>query len=153
MGFVKDRVEGFRLPDGRRPKLSFHSSLNRFTMSFDSALLSRMMDILLGNAVKFSPQGSRIRVSMALAGNNMAEIRVADRGLGIPEEARASMFDAAADAGIGLNLVKRIVDLHRGQVRADDNPDGGTIFVIQLSADLPMPASTEPVVEDAVLMD
>ena len=153
VGFVKQHVEEFRLPDGHHPKLSFHSSLNRFTMSFDPALLSRMMDILLNNAVKFSPQGSRIRISMALAGNNMAEIRVADRGLGIPEEARAHMFDAAADAGIGLNTVKRIVDLHRGNVSTADNPDGGTIFVIQLSADLPMPASTEPAVEDAVLMD
>lgn len=152
VGFVKQHVEGFRMADGRRPKLSFHSSLNRYTMSFDPALLSRMLDILLENATKFSPQHSRIRISMASVGN-MAEIRVADRGLGIPEGARDHMFEAVSDPGIGLNTVKRIVDLHHGTVRAEDNPDGGTIFIIQLPADLKMSASSEPSIENAVLIE
>jgi signal transduction histidine kinase len=79
----------------------------------------------------------------------MAEIRVADRGLGIPDDARSHLFDE--HAGIGLDVVKRIVDMHGGTARAEDNPDGGTIFVISLPADI-KPEDDAPI-EYAVQMD
>ena len=74
---------------------------------------------------------------------------MADRGLGIPEEARAHMFDATVDPGIGLDVVMRIANLHGGTVSADDNPDGGTVFTVLLPIDAP----EEVPIEEAVIIE
>ena len=147
VGFVKEAVSQYQMPSDKRCKLQFLSSLNRLSMKFDPALLSRALTVLLDNAVKFSPSGSRVKVSIAEVGQ-MAEIRVADRGVGIPEGVRAHMFETPA---IGLNVVKQIADIHRGTVSAADNPDGGTVFILQLPTDEKM--SDDVPVEEAVLMD
>ena len=119
-------------------------------MKFDMDLLYRMLHILLANAVRFSPAGSRVRVNLAEVGN-MAEIRITDRGLGIPEESRANMFDPNVESVVEFDVVARIVNLHGGTVRAEDNPEGGTIVIVQLPIDMMM--SDDIPVEDAVLMD
>ncbi len=148
VGFVKNTVEGFRMPEGKRAKLSFLSSLNRLTMYFDPALLRRLIEILLVNSVKYSPRDSRILVTVGET-DNKAEIKVADRGLGIPEEARAHMFDPSADPNIQLYVVKQIAELHSGTVRAEDNPQGGTVFIVHLPTDLQMGLPVEePVVKE-----
>ena len=139
------------MPEEKACKLSFSTSLNRMTINFDAALLARMLDILISNSVKFSPRGGRIKVSLEKV-ETMAEIRVADHGLGIPEEAIAHMFDADVDSGIGLDVIKRIVDFHRGSVHAEDNPGGGTIFIVQLPADN-NPTVNEIPIEDAVIVE
>jgi len=151
VGFVKHTVESFRIPNNKPIKLAFISSLNRLTMPFDPALLTRMFDILLTNASKFSVSGTKIKVSVSEK-NNQAELRVADRGVGIPDEARAHMFDAAVDPGLQLDIVKDIVNLHGGTVRGDNNPEGGTIFIILLPIDAKM-ETEDDIIEDAVLMD
>ena len=148
VNFARTAVEGYKMPEEKACKLSFSTSLNRLTMRFDPVLLTRLFEILISNATKFSPRGSRIKVSLAKV-DNMAEIRVADRGLGIPDDARSHLFDE--HAGIGLDVVKRIVDMHGGTARAEDNPDGGTIFVISLPADI-KPEDDAPI-EYAVQMD
>jgi hypothetical protein len=149
--FVRSAVNGFKMPEDKACKLSFHTSLNRMTMNFDPALMARMLDILIGNSVRFSPRGSRIKIKLEKV-DNMAELRVADRGLGIPEEARANMFNNHGEDGIGLDIVKRIVDFHGGSVHAEDNPHGGTIFVVQLPADN-KPADDEIPVEEAIIIE
>ena len=151
VAFVKSTVSGFKMPEEKACKLSFSTSLNRMTINFDAALLARMLDILISNSVKFSPRGGRIKVSLEKV-ETMAEIRVADHGLGIPEEAIAHIFDADVDSGIGLDVIKRIVDFHRGSVHAEDNPGGGTIFIVQLPADN-NPTVNEIPIEDAVIVE
>ena len=149
VGFVRSTVEGFNMPEEKACKLSFNTSLHRMTMNFDPALLGRLLDILMGNSVKFSPRGARIKVNLKKV-DNMAEISVADRGLGIPEDARLHVFDE--HAGIGLDVVKRIADMHGGNVRAEDNPEGGTIFVVQLPVDYKQGTDEIPV-EEAVIIE
>jgi ligand-binding sensor domain-containing protein len=149
--FVRSAVNGFKMPEDKACKLSFHTSLNRMTINFDPALMARMLDILIGNSVRFSPRGSRIKIKLEKV-DNMAELRVADRGLGIPEEARANMFNNHGEDGIGLDIIKRIVDFHGGSVHAEDNPHGGTIFVVQLPADN-KPADDEIPVEEAIIIE
>ena len=150
VGFVKRTAEEFKSADGKPFKMTFQSALNRLTMKFDMDLLYRMLHILLANAVRFSPAGSRVRVNLAEVGN-MAEIRITDRGLGIPEESRANMFDPNVESVVEFDVVARIVNLHGGTVRAEDNPEGGTIVIVQLPIDMMM--SDDIPVEDAVLMD
>ena len=85
---------------------------------------------------------------MSQSGNH-AVLAVSDRGLGIPEEARPHMFAPTSDPTIGFYVVKRIADLHNGSVRAEDNPGGGTVMIVELPIDAP----AEIPIEDAVLMD
>lgn len=149
VGYVKQAVEGFRPQEGREAKLSFASSVDSRVMMFDPALLSRIVDILLNNSTKFSPRDRRIKVNLTEVENKI-ELRVADRGLGIPLDARARMWDVSTDAGTGLGIVRQIAELHGGTVACEDNPGGGTIFIVQLPINT---MAEEAPVEDAVLMD
>jgi len=107
---------------------------------------------LLGNAIKFSNQGTVITVSMekshlimpASAGGHCEAIKitVADQGLGIPEQELNSVFDkfvqssktktGAGGTGLGLAITKEIVERHGGEIYAKNNADGGASFVFKL---------------------
>jgi signal transduction histidine kinase len=150
VGFVKRYVESFKAADNKPFRLSFQSSLNRLTMQYDPDLVKRMLDILMTNAVKFAPAGSRVKVNMAEV-DRMCEIQIADRGLGIPEESRANLFDPNVESVVEFDVVARIVNLHGGTVHAEDNPDGGTIVIVRLPIE--MKVNDDIPVEDAVLMD
>lgn len=93
---------------------------------------------LLSNAVKFSPAGSRVDISTSRTHQGV-RLSVSDSGPGIPEEFRSRIFDRFAQAdtsdmrekggsGLGLSIVRRIMDRHGGQVSFDSNPDIGTSF-------------------------
>ena len=82
-----------------------------------------------------------------------AEIRVADRGLGIPEQARATMFEPGTSPSIGLDVIKQIAELHGGSIRAEDNPGGGTVFVIQLPIQVVKSEDDDTPIEEAVIID
>lgn len=93
---------------------------------------------LLANASKYGPPEAEIQLKVTI---NRAEARlsVADRGPGIPAKARADLFrrfiypeedsnTSQAGAGLGLSVVKAIVEAHGGQVGVDDRPGGGSVF-------------------------
>ena len=95
---------------------------------------------LLGNAVKFSPQGGALRVSLRREGD-AAVARVADQGEGMDGETLRRVFEkfyqgdsahAAEGNGLGLSLVKRIVDLCGGEVTVDSAPGQGAAFTVRL---------------------
>jgi signal transduction histidine kinase len=87
---------------------------------------------------------------MVTENGQQAEIRIADRGHGIPEEAREHMFDAGMDGDTGLAEVSHIATVHGGSVSANDNPGGGTIIVVRIPLNS---GDDDVVVEDAVVMD
>jgi PAS domain S-box-containing protein len=93
---------------------------------------------LLSNASKYGPADSEILLSVARS-PDQARVAVADRGPGISQAVRANLFrrfvypdaespTAQAGAGLGLSVVKAIVDAHGGQVGVEDRPGGGSIF-------------------------
>jgi PAS domain S-box-containing protein len=95
---------------------------------------------LLSNASKYSPDTAEIALTAQL-GDNYVRITIADQGLGIPPELRHDLFRrfmhdrgspddrlAQGGAGLGLSVVKAIVEAHGGQVGVDDRPSGGAIF-------------------------
>jgi signal transduction histidine kinase len=99
---------------------------------------------LLGNAIKFSPQGGTLRVTLHREGGD-AVAAVRDAGPGMDEATRRRIFEkfyqgdtahAAEGNGLGLSLVKRIVDLCQGSVEVDSAPGEGSTFTVRL----PMPA-------------
>ena len=101
---------------------------------WDWMLMERAFDNLLRNAIRFSPDGARLRAGVTIAAGQ-AELWVQDEGPGVPEEERERIFapftqvdpardHAAGGYGIGLALVKRIVELHEGNVRAVNQTPG-----------------------------
>lgn len=109
----------------------------------DPDALDRIVKNLLSNAAKYSPAGSEIRVR-AEGNGTLVEISVEDDGPGIPDEARPHVFEryyrvpgrsrAVRGLGLGLALVKSLVDAHDGSVRVDRAPSGGCRFVVTLPA-------------------
>jgi signal transduction histidine kinase len=133
--FIRHLCENYKSPDPvKKVKISFLSAVDELTADFDEAKLTEVFEILFRNSVKFTAHPPvAISVGIARAGNDKAEIQVADNGIGIKDEYKATAFDPIVnDGGIGLDTVKDIVVAHGGSIRLEDNPGGGTIFFITL---------------------
>jgi CheY-like chemotaxis protein len=112
-------------------------------VSADAVRLTQVIDNLVSNAAKYTPDGGRIELDVAAAGG-FATITVRDNGIGISREHLAHVFDLFGQAqnprphgqdglGIGLSLVQRIVELHHGRVEARSaGPNLGSEFVVHL---------------------
>jgi signal transduction histidine kinase len=111
----------------------------------DERLVHQAMVNLLSNALQSVPKGGHVRLSGQLAtenGRRVARIEVADDGPGIPEELTARLFEPffttkATGSGLGLAVVKRIVDGHRGEVGVRTSPGQGTTFIVDLPLEPP----------------
>jgi two-component system sensor histidine kinase VicK len=102
----------------------------------------RVLDNLLTNALKFTPSGGRVSVSLAEVGGH-PRIVVRDTGVGIPAALQASVFDKFSAAtrvglydstttGLGLFITKEIVQLHGGKIWLKSRENEGTTFFIEL---------------------
>ncbi len=108
----------------------------------DADLLSRAVENLISNAIKYSPDGTAVTVS-ARAEEEYVAIEVADRGYGIPESDLERVFEKfyrvprVQDAGVpgtglGLSLVREIADLHRGSVSVRSEVNQGSTFTLRI---------------------
>jgi signal transduction histidine kinase/CheY-like chemotaxis protein len=104
----------------------------------DGPRLTRVFDALLSNAIKFSPDGGEVTISMLREGNT-AQISVADRGIGVSQENIQNIFERffqvdpkTSGTGLGLALVKDIVEAHGGQVWVESAPGQGSRFYFTL---------------------
>jgi two-component system sensor histidine kinase KdpD len=109
----------------------------------DPDALDRILKNLVSNAVKYSPPGSTVTVTArGRADGSAVELTVADEGAGIPRAALPRVFEpyyrapdalgAARGAGIGLAVVKALVDAHGGSIRVDSAPEFGTRVTFEL---------------------
>ncbi len=110
----------------------------------DEQKIHRVLKNLMSNAVKYSPGGGPIKLSARHRKQKaVVSIAVADKGLGIPEEARDQLFDRffrvyhpeiknIGGTGLGLALVREIVNIHGGEVRVESAPGRGSTFTIDL---------------------
>ena len=108
----------------------------------DSARLAQLLDNLVSNAVKFTPEGGRVDVRMRADGSR-AVLEVADTGMGIARTEQPHVFDrffrtssamehAVSGTGLGLAIAKAIVDAHDGQIAVISEPGEGTTFRVEL---------------------
>jgi len=115
---------------------------DEITIQGDVFLLQMAFNNLIENALKYSPKDTAIQVVLANK-ENQCQIAITDEGNGIPDEDKLKIFEKfyriGSDAtqkskgtGLGLFLVKRIVDAHKGMVYVKDNQPKGSIFTIQL---------------------
>ena len=110
----------------------------------DATRLQQIQINLLSNAIKYTPRGGRVKLTAAPDGNGAAIIRVSDNGAGIPSHMVDSVFDLFVQArhtldhsdgglGVGLTLVRALVEMHGGTVTAHSGGDGrGSEFTVRL---------------------
>jgi len=110
----------------------------------DDALLIVALDNLVSNAVQYSPAGSRVGIGISRA-DGVVEIAVTDQGIGIAEDERDRVFERfyrsdparsrhTGGSGLGLSIVKHIVQNHGGDVRVWSQPGHGSTFTVRLPA-------------------
>ncbi len=108
----------------------------------DKLKITEVIENLLSNAIKYSKFNAEIEVTSEIVGRNY-NIIIADRGPGFTERDKKNIFGkfqrlsatptgGEASTGLGLYIVKTIIDLHNGQILLENRPGGGSIFTIEL---------------------
>ncbi len=151
---VKLAVETARpLIDQRRHELTVSLPPDPIWLYADVSRMEQVVTNLLSNAAKYTNEGGRIWLSVQQEGDQ-AVLRVRDTGLGIAPDFLPRVFDLFTQAerssdrsqgglGIGLALVKRLVEMHEGTVRVSSTVGQGSEFVVSLGARPPVtPAGT-----------
>jgi signal transduction histidine kinase len=111
------------------------------TVMIDSAKFEQILNNLLGNAVKFSEPGSQVEVRLNREGENFL-LRVRDKGVGMSDKEQSKLFkifqhgrlgtEGEKSTGLGLVIVKRIVEGHGGKIWLESQPGAGTTFFVSL---------------------
>lgn len=129
-------------PQWSAKNLTLEADLPLCLLCGDEDLLSQVWTNLLHNAIKFTPEGGQISMELKREGNT-ARVTIADTGIGIGPEDRIHIFErfykadkararSAGGNGLGLSLVKKIVDLHGGSIKVESTIGKGTTFEIFL---------------------
>ena len=116
---------------------SFESSEPAHAMFLDLQMIDKVVFNLLSNAFKYTPAKGTISVSLSFT--DVLTIRVADTGVGIPQEKRAQLFSRFMQSsytgesfGIGLHLTHELVRTHHGEITYQENEGGGSVFVVTI---------------------
>lgn len=169
--FLRDLVQAFTpLAERRKIMLRYQSECEALPVCFDQDKLEKVFSNLLSNALKFTPEGGKVWLTLskrrAHAGCGQAndaaedepalcctEVVVKDTGAGVPKEALSRIFDRFRQVdgtatrvhegtGIGLSLARELVTLHGGQVLAETEPGFGAAFIVRLPLALAEAAQT-----------
>ncbi len=144
VALVKDIVEASQPLAGRKDQAIEVAAPQTLLCVCDPDRMREAIDNLLSNAIKYSPPGSRIEIGVADEGGGTV-IRVSDQGPGLAPEDMARLFErfqrlsarptaGEPSTGLGLSIVKRIVDLHNGVVSVQETGPTGSTFTIAIPA-------------------
>jgi len=140
---VAEAVEGAQLAaDAAGVALDVELPPRPLTAVVDEARVAQLLDNLISNALKFTPAGGRVTVACRPR-RRTAELAVSDTGVGIDISDQARVFDrfyrtrqaregAVAGSGIGLTIVRAIVERHSGTISLESAPHAGTTVVVRL---------------------
>jgi signal transduction histidine kinase len=114
-------------------------------LSLDATIMERVLGNLLENCIRYSPEGGEILLEALHGDGDQIRLQVSDQGPGIPPLLRQSIFnmyvqlEAASNKlsvresrGLGLAFCRMAAEAHGGTIWAEDNPAGGTRFVIEM---------------------
>jgi len=136
-------MQGRALAEGRLLEIEFKVEVDReIRIKGDALRLRQLFLNLIVNAIKYTPDPGRVDVSLATEGSD-AVVRVVDNGIGIPEEQLPHIFDRfyrvdqarnreVGGAGLGLSIVKWIVEAHDGQIKVQSEVGAGSSFIVTL---------------------
>ncbi len=140
---VQDVAQKFR-PEAERKRLSLETEIPESApfVRADIGLIERVLENLIDNAVRYTPEGGSVRLSLAADATGI-EMRVADTGCGIADEERERIFErfyraeksrgaAPEGTGLGLAIARRILQLHDCPIEVDSTLGQGTAFTFHL---------------------
>ncbi len=122
------------------PSIKVEISPDLPLVSMDFALVSQVLNNLLDNAIKYSSPGSPVELKAGLDGGSI-RIEISDRGIGIPRQELARIFDKfyrvhrpdmVTGTGLGLAICKGIIEAHGGRITAENRDGGGTTIRVLL---------------------
>lgn len=123
--------------ESKQIDFKFESQLPAYLMYLDQQKMDKVVFNLLSNAFKYTPAKGTISVSLSFT--DVLTIRVADTGVGIPQEKRAQLFSRFMQSsytgesfGIGLHLTHELVRTHHGEITYQENEGGGSVFVVTI---------------------
>ncbi len=129
-------------PQWRDKNINMDVSLDEIAITGDEDLLSQVWINLIHNSIKFTPQAGSIKVTLSPRGDQV-QFRISDTGIGISEEDQTRIFErfykvdksrtnSDGSSGLGLSIVKKIVNLHKGTIEVESKVSAGTTFTVSL---------------------
>lgn len=129
-------------PLWRAKGLEVETEFDRVEIKADKELLNQVWLNLIHNGIKFTPEGGKIVLSLREISDRI-EIKITDTGIGISDEDKKHIFErffkadksrsrSNVGSGLGLTIVKQIIELHNGEIRVESNKPTGAIFTITL---------------------
>ncbi len=142
---VQSTLESMDLGEDKFSRLNIQLGLTK-PILLDKSLISIVIKNLVNNAFKYSESDSSIQVKTVESENNVKLI-IVDNGIGIPESEKKKVFEKffrvgeektrkQPGSGLGLYLVKKITEIHKGKIVLSDNKPSGCIFTITLSKNI-----------------
>lgn len=146
--FINELVDLFMsLAAEKKQTLEFEEFNDLGVVWIDRENIDKILVNLISNAIKYTPDGGHIKVSLSATDNadlgKCMKIEVSDTGIGIDEKTKSRLFEpffriredhapATMGFGIGLDLCRRLVELHHGSISADNRSDGvkGSVFTV-----------------------
>lgn len=158
-GYLQYLTEAFQsFAAAQNIRLISYTEVEELYMDFDEEKLKHLISNLLSNAVKFTPQNGKIILHLSQTlnentGNDMLKIKIKDTGIGIPADKLAHIFDRffqvetsdvrkKEGTGIGLALVKELVELMDGEINVKSEEGKGTVFTVLLPIRSSMASTT-----------
>ncbi len=141
---LKDTIRSWKVQKGVKNNIDLVSTISPAYAYINHEKFHRVLDNLIVNALKFSPEKSKVEILLNKRDTNMV-IEIKDRGMGIPKEMIPYIFDRFSKAGrpglkgekstgLGLSIVKQIVEKHKGTIAAHSEEGKGSTFIIELPA-------------------
>ena len=123
-------------------KIIFDTDVEEVILACDLDSIERIILNLLSNAIKFTPKDGTVFVNITTI-NDLVQIRIKDSGIGIPEDEKNMIFErfkqvdklltrSNEGSGIGLNLVKSLVEMHDGTIRVNSEYKKGSEFIVEI---------------------
>lgn len=130
-------------PQWLNKNINMDVSLEEVEIKADEDMMSQVFINLINNSIKFTPEGGSVRINLHNQGN-ILEFKISDTGIGIAEEDQSRIFErffkgdksrspSIKGSGLGLSIVKKIVDMHQGTILVQSKLGTGTTFIVLLS--------------------
>ena len=142
---AEEAVQTARSAAGEKIALSYLPPEQPVNAPFDRNRIRQVISILLDNALKYTPEGGKVTVTVRET-NGWAALEVSDMGVGIPEDQLPLIFErfyradkarASSGAGLGLSIARQIAEAHGGRIEVESTPGEGSKFTLLLPKDHP----------------
>ena len=143
---IRELMEEYQFTQQQTGKIfHYHSSTEKIYVNLDDNKFTQVLNNLISNAIKFTSDGGEITVALEDKEDTVL-IKVADTGIGIPEKYHTTLFDKFTRArrpgikgepsvGLGMSIIKTIVEWHQAHIWFESQENKGTTFFIELPKD------------------